>query len=116
MYAGKEAYDTGIGFTSEQLGLGIRAGSLTYDAILCYSSPTTAPYTYDTLQAMMDATVEQALSQKGKSRLVTRFVRSPVGGFCASVGAASASMTFEQCPTGSYNPDTGASSSASCDA
>ena len=61
------------------------------------------------------------------------------GGFCASVGAASASMTFEQCPgaftwytrdhhhismvltphcpclaAGYYNPDSGSSSNASC--
>ena len=38
----------------------------------------------------------------------------PVGGFCASVGAASASQTFAPCPSGTYNPDEGASSAESC--
>ena len=74
-----------LGFTSELLGVEFFAGDrdalLTHADFLCWAGPFTAPYTYDTLQAMMDATVEQAPSQKGKSRLVTRFVRSPVGGF-----------------------------------
>ena len=74
-----------LGLTSETLGFDLYTGDqdalLTHADFLCWAGPFTAPYTYDTLQAMMDATVEQAPSQKGKSRLVTRFVRSPVGGF-----------------------------------
>jgi hypothetical protein len=38
----------------------------------------------------------------------------PMGGFCASDGAASAAMAFTQCPVGTYNPDRGGLSVASC--
>ena len=38
----------------------------------------------------------------------------PVGGFCGAVAAASVRQTFEACPAGTFNPDRGQSSNASC--
>lgn len=40
--------------------------------------------------------------------------RRQVGGYCASEGAASVSMTFTPCAAGTYNPSTGASDNSSC--
>ena len=38
----------------------------------------------------------------------------PVAGYCSAAGATSASMAFEACASGTYNPNVGASSNASC--
>lgn len=50
----------------------------------------------------------------GTTLRATHCRECPAGGFCAAVGAASASMAFTQCPAGTYNPETGASSNAAC--
>ena len=40
----------------------------------------------------------------------------PSGGFCSAEGAASLRQTFTPCPAGSFNPDSGQTSSAACQA
>jgi hypothetical protein len=40
----------------------------------------------------------------------------PAGGYCPDVGAASVSMTFVQCPRGTYNSQRGGASAAVCTA
>ena len=38
----------------------------------------------------------------------------PAGGFCAAAAATSEALAFTPCPTGSYNPVTGAPSAEAC--